>query len=80
MIAKKILHDHPGAKIGRGCLVGAGALVTEGKVFADGALIVGAPAQAKRVLDEAAIAGLVRAAHGYVDNGRRFAAGLQPIG
>lgn len=69
-----------GAKIGRGCLVGAGALVTEGKVFADGALIVGAPAQAKRMLDEAAIAGLIRAAAGYVDNGRRFAAGLRPIG
>ena len=69
-----------GAKIGRGCLVGAGALVTEGKVFADGALIVGAPAQARRTLDEAAIAGLVRAAAGYVENGRRFAAGLKPIG
>ena len=69
-----------GAKIGRGCLVGAGALVTEGKVFGDGALIVGAPAQARRTLDEAAIAGLVRAAAGYVENGRRFAAGLKPIG
>jgi carbonic anhydrase/acetyltransferase-like protein (isoleucine patch superfamily) len=69
-----------GAKIGRGCLVGAGALVTEGKVFADGALIVGAPAKASRTLDEAAVAGLVRAAAGYVDNGRRFAAGLKPIG
>ena len=43
-----------GAKIGRGCLVGAGALVTEGKVFPDGALIVGAPAQARRALGEAA--------------------------
>jgi carbonic anhydrase/acetyltransferase-like protein (isoleucine patch superfamily) len=69
-----------GAKIGRGCLVGAGALITEGKVFADRTLIVGAPAQAKRTLDEAAIAGLVRAAAGYVENGRRFAAGLKPIG
>jgi carbonic anhydrase/acetyltransferase-like protein (isoleucine patch superfamily) len=69
-----------GAKIGRGCLVGAGALVTEGRVFPDGALIVGAPAQAKRTLDKAAIANLIRAAAGYVDNGRRFAAGLKPIG
>jgi carbonic anhydrase/acetyltransferase-like protein (isoleucine patch superfamily) len=69
-----------GAKIGRGCLVGAGALITEGKVFADGSLIVGAPARAKRTLDEAAIAGLASSAAGYVDNGRRFAAGLKPIG
>ena len=69
-----------GAKIGRGCLVGAGALVTEGKVFPDGSLIVGAPAHARRTLDAAAIDGLARAAAGYVDNGRRFAAGLTPIG
>jgi len=69
-----------GAKIGRNCLVGAGALVTEGKVFPDGALIVGAPARAKRTLDEAAVAGLARAAAAYVDKGRRFAAGLKPIG
>ena len=69
-----------GARIGRDCLVGAGALVTEGKVFPNGSLIVGAPAQARRTLDEAAVAGLARAAAGYVDNGRRFAAGLKPIG
>ena len=69
-----------GAKIGRGCLVGAGALVTEGKVFPDHCLIVGAPAQAKRTLDEAAVAGLLRSAAHYVENGRRFAAGLKAIG
>jgi carbonic anhydrase/acetyltransferase-like protein (isoleucine patch superfamily) len=69
-----------GAKIGRGCLVGAGALVTEGKSFPDYSLIVGAPAQAKRTLDEAAVAGLLRSAAHYVENGRRFAAGLKPIG
>jgi len=69
-----------GAKIGRGCLVAAGALVTEGNAFPDGALIVGAPARAQRTLDDAALAGLARSAAGYVDNGRRFAAGLKPIG
>ena len=69
-----------GATIGRGCLVGAGALVTEGKSFPDHSLIVGAPAQAKRTLDEAAVAGLLRSAAHYVENGRRFAAGLKPIG
>jgi carbonic anhydrase/acetyltransferase-like protein (isoleucine patch superfamily) len=69
-----------GARIGRGCLVGAGALVTEGKSFPDHSLIVGAPAQAKRTLDDAAVAGLLRSAAHYVENGRRFAAGLKAIG
>jgi carbonic anhydrase/acetyltransferase-like protein (isoleucine patch superfamily) len=68
-----------GAKIGRGSLVGAGALVTEGKEFPDHSLIVGAPAQMKRTLDEAAVAGLLRSAAAYVENGRRFAAGLKRI-
>jgi carbonic anhydrase/acetyltransferase-like protein (isoleucine patch superfamily) len=39
-----------GAVIGKACLVGAGALITEGKEFADGTLIVGAPAKAVRQL------------------------------
>ena len=68
-----------GATIGRGCLVGAGALITEGKVFADHSLIVGAPAQLKRALDPKMIADLLGSAAGYVENGRRFAAGLRPI-
>ena len=41
------------ARIGANCLVGANALVTEGKEFPDNSLIVGAPAKAIRVLDEA---------------------------
>lgn len=68
-----------GATIGRGCLVGAGALITEGKVFPDHSLIVGAPARLKRALDAQTIADLRGAAAGYVDNGRRFAAGLRAI-
>ncbi|MCQ4160785.1 gamma carbonic anhydrase family protein [Roseomonas sp. GC11] len=68
-----------GARIGRNCLVGANALVTEGKEFPDNSLIVGAPAKAVRVLDEAAIAGLAASAEGYVANGRRFAAGLKEV-
>ena len=69
-----------GAKIGRGCLVGAGALVTEGKQFADCSLIVGAPARAARTLDEAVVAAQRRWAAHYVDNWRRYAAGLTAIG
>ena len=68
-----------GATIGRGCLVGAGALLTEGKTFPDRSLIVGSPAKVVRPLDEAAVALLrVSSAH-YVENWRRFAAGLVEI-
>lgn len=66
-----------GARIGKACLVGANALVTEGKVFPDGSLIVGAPAQLKRALTDEEMAGLLRSAESYVFNGRRFAAGLR---
>ena len=66
-----------GAQIGSNCLVGAGALVTEGKVFPDNSLIVGAPAKAIRVLDEAAAQRLKGSADHYVDNARRFRAGLE---
>jgi carbonic anhydrase/acetyltransferase-like protein (isoleucine patch superfamily) len=65
------------ARIGRNCLVGAGALVTEGKEFPDNSLIVGTPAKVVRTLDDAAVAGLTGAARHYVENARRFKAGLK---
>lgn len=66
-----------GAKIGKNCLVGAGALVTEGKEFADGSMIVGAPARVVRQLTPEQIEGLRRSAQHYIDNARRFKAGLK---
>src|SRR5438445_3873156 len=66
-----------GAKIGKNSLVGAGALVTEGKEFPDNSLIVGAPAKAIRMLDDAAVARLRGSAAHYVANGKRFKAGLK---
>ena len=68
-----------GAQIGKHCLVGANALVTENKVFPDYSLIVGSPAKAVRVLDEAAAENLREAARSYVANWRRFAKGLRRI-
>lgn len=68
-----------GARIGSGCIVGAGALVTEGKSFADGTLIMGAPARAVRSLDAAALDGLRRSAQSYIDNWRRFRAELKRL-
>jgi carbonic anhydrase/acetyltransferase-like protein (isoleucine patch superfamily) len=69
-----------GVKIGRNCLVGANALVTEGREFPDNSLIVGAPAKAVREVD-AKITELIRvSAEFYVNNWRRFAAGLRRVG
>ncbi len=68
-----------GAKIGRNCLVGAGSLVTEGKAFPDGSLIMGSPAKVVRQLTTEQIAGLQRAAKHYVENARRYKAGLKLV-
>lgn len=68
-----------GVRLGRNCLVGANALVTENKVFEDNSLIVGAPARAVRMLDEAAVSRLRLSAAHYVKNYRRFLNGLARI-
>jgi carbonic anhydrase/acetyltransferase-like protein (isoleucine patch superfamily) len=68
-----------GARIGNNCLVGANALVTEGKEFPDNSLIVGSPAKAIRILDEAAVAGLKLSAESYKRNWKRFKADLKEI-
>jgi carbonic anhydrase/acetyltransferase-like protein (isoleucine patch superfamily) len=68
-----------GARIGKNCLVGANALVTEGREFADGSLIIGSPARAIRMLDEAAIDGLRRSATNYVGNWQRFSRELKRL-
>ena len=68
-----------GARIGRHCLVGAGALVTEGKEFADGSLIVGAPARVVRQLTPEEIEGLRHSAQHYVENAERFRTTLRRV-
>ncbi|HXX03311.1 MAG TPA: gamma carbonic anhydrase family protein [Xanthobacteraceae bacterium] len=69
-----------GARIGANCLVGAGAVVTEGKAFADGSLIIGAPARAMRQLDAAEKKLIAGVADIYVRNFKRYAKGLKAIG
>jgi carbonic anhydrase/acetyltransferase-like protein (isoleucine patch superfamily) len=68
-----------GARIGKSCLVGAGALITEGKEFPDGSMIIGSPAKAVRELSEAQIAALKMSARHYIENARRYSAGLKKI-
>ena len=68
-----------GARIGRESLVGAGALVTEGKVIPPRSLVVGSPARVIRTLSDAQVEGLKMNAAHYVQNGKRYLAGLTEI-
>ena len=68
-----------GARIGRNCLVGAGALVTEGKEFPEGSMILGSPAKVVRALTPEQIEDLKRIAQHYVENAKRYAAGICKI-
>lgn len=65
-----------GATVGRNCLIGAGALIPEGRSIPPNSLALGAPAKVVRKLDEAEVARLGLAAAHYVNNWKRFAAGL----
>ena len=64
------------ARIGAGCLIGANALVREDAVFADGSLILGAPAHLKRMLSETEVAALRHGARHYAEKARQFQASL----
>lgn len=68
-----------GAKIGKNCLVGAGSLVTEGKEFPDGSMIMGTPAKVVRQLTPEQIQGLRESAKRYIENARRYKAGLNKL-
>jgi carbonic anhydrase/acetyltransferase-like protein (isoleucine patch superfamily) len=68
-----------GAIIGKGCLVGAGALVTERKVFADGSLIIGAPAKVVRELSAEERENLLKVAANYAERGATYRAHLHKI-
>lgn len=67
------------AQIGRNCIVGANSLVTEGKCFPDGHLIMGTPAKVVRPLSPEEIDSLTRTAAHYVDNAKRYRAGLRSL-
>jgi carbonic anhydrase/acetyltransferase-like protein (isoleucine patch superfamily) len=60
------------AVIGRGCLVGAGAVVTERKTFADGTLILGAPAKVVRELTAEEQDTLIKVAANYAARGAYY--------
>jgi carbonic anhydrase/acetyltransferase-like protein (isoleucine patch superfamily) len=68
-----------GAKIGKNCLIGANALVTENKVIPDNSMVVGAPGKVIREIDEEGVRNLAASADRYVQNARRFAAGMVDV-
>ena len=68
-----------GVVIGKDCLVGAGALLTEGKIFGDRELIFGSPAKVVRDLSDQEIAGMQRAAAGYVKRQEMYKNQLKKI-
>ncbi|GAW41055.1 2,3,4,5-tetrahydropyridine-2,6-dicarboxylate N-acetyltransferase [Brevundimonas sp. SH203] len=68
-----------GARIGRNCIIGANALITEGKVIPDNSLVMGQPGKVVRERDPEHVAVLRMSAEHYVQNWKRFAAGLRPL-
>ncbi len=69
-----------GSVIGKGCLVGAGALITERKVFADGWLILGAPAKAVRELTPEERDNLLKVAANYAARAQHYRDQLRQLG
>jgi carbonic anhydrase/acetyltransferase-like protein (isoleucine patch superfamily) len=68
-----------GAKIGKNCLIGANCLITEGKEIPDNSLVMGAPGKVVREVSPAQAQILTGSALHYVENWRRYRAGLRPI-
>jgi carbonic anhydrase/acetyltransferase-like protein (isoleucine patch superfamily) len=67
------------AVIGRGCLVGAGAIITERKVFADGTLILGAPAKVVRELTAEERDNILKIAENYAARSAYYRNHLRPV-
>jgi len=65
-----------GTRIGRNCLIAAKTLLGEDKEIPDNSLVMGAPGKVVRQLDAGQIALMQQGAPHYVDNWRRYKAGL----
>jgi len=67
-----------GAKIGKNCLIGANCLITEGKEIPDNSLVMGAPGKVVREISQEQGRVLAGGAMHYVENWKRYRAGLKP--
>jgi carbonic anhydrase/acetyltransferase-like protein (isoleucine patch superfamily) len=69
-----------GAKIGKNCLIGANSLITENKEIPDNSVVMGSPGKIVRQLSEEEGGALKLSADHYVENWKRYVAGLKPVG
>ena len=67
-----------GARIGRNCLIGAGALITEGKDIPENSVVMGAPGKVIREVSPEQATMISAGAQFYVQNWKRFKAGMTP--
>ncbi len=67
-----------GARIGRNCLIGAKTMIGEGKEIPDNSLVMGIPGKVVREVTAEQAARMVRGTQKYVQNWRRYRAGLKP--
>ncbi|MEQ8267913.1 MAG: gamma carbonic anhydrase family protein [Parvibaculum sp.] len=63
-------------RIGKGCLIGANSLIAEGKDIPDYSMVLGSPGKIVRTLDKETAEALRLSADHYVQNWKRYAAGL----
>lgn len=67
------------AKIGKGCLIGANTLIAEGKEIPDHSMVLGSPGKIVRTLDKEMSEALRLSADHYVENWKKYAAGLKRV-
>ncbi len=67
-----------GTVIGEECLIGANTLIPEGKQIPPRSMVVGSPGKVLRQLSDEDVARFGGAARRYVQNWKRFAAGMKP--
>ena len=63
---------HPGAKIGKNCIIGSKALVTEGMDIPDGSMVLGIPGKIKKTLSEEEQSLVPLGAEHYIENYKKF--------
>ena len=68
------------AKIGKGCLIGANTLIAERKEIPDYSMVLGSPGKIVRTLEKEMSEALRLSADHYVENWKKYAAGLKRIG
>ena len=66
-------------RIGKGCLIGANTLIAEGKEIPDYSMVLGAPGKVIRTLDKDTAEALRLSSDHYVQNWKRYAAGLKRL-